>query len=122
MATVPIIHLSHEFPQLRHLASLSGILKCICRHFRHASSSLPILQQPICSIPMGTWVPECITWLYHIDKFLQSLLKQMSDESVPELPVLKSTDLLSVNAISRESHSSISSAFDAGKSCSEFAS
>ncbi|XP_039113983.1 sucrose nonfermenting 4-like protein isoform X1 [Dioscorea cayenensis subsp. rotundata] len=61
VATVPIIHSASydgSFPQLLHLASLSGILKCICRHFRHSSSSLPILQQPICTIPLGTWVPK----------------------------------------------------------------
>ncbi|GFY91931.1 sucrose nonfermenting-like protein [Actinidia rufa] len=61
VATVPIIHSSSQdgsFPQLLHLASLSGILKCICRHFRHSSSSLPILQQPICSLPLGSWVPK----------------------------------------------------------------
>ncbi|XP_022742949.1 LOW QUALITY PROTEIN: sucrose nonfermenting 4-like protein [Durio zibethinus] len=61
VATVPIIHsLSQDgsFPQLLHLATLSEILKCICRHFKHSSSSLPILQQPICSIPLGTWVPK----------------------------------------------------------------
>lgn len=58
VSTVPIIHSQDgSFPQLLHLASLSGILKCICRHFRHSSSSLPILQQPVCSIPLGTWVP-----------------------------------------------------------------
>ncbi|KAL3538120.1 hypothetical protein ACH5RR_001486 [Cinchona calisaya] len=61
VATIPIIHSSSQdglFPQLLHLASLSGILKCICRHFRHSSSSLPILQQPICSFALGTWVPK----------------------------------------------------------------
>ncbi|KAF3456191.1 hypothetical protein FNV43_RR00841 [Rhamnella rubrinervis] len=61
VATVPIIYSSSEggsFPQLLHLASLSGILKCICRYFRHSSSSLPILQLPICEIPVGTWVPK----------------------------------------------------------------
>ncbi|KAF4369690.1 hypothetical protein F8388_015777 [Cannabis sativa] len=61
VATVPIVQPSSQdgsFPQLLHLASLSGILKCICRHFRHSSSSLPILQQPICAIPVGTWVPK----------------------------------------------------------------
>ncbi|KAM0984968.1 hypothetical protein COP2_012583 [Malus domestica] len=61
VATVPIIHSSSEdgsFPQLLHLASLSGILKCVCRYFRHSSSSLPILQAPICAINVGTWVPE----------------------------------------------------------------
>ncbi|KAG6750490.1 hypothetical protein POTOM_044986 [Populus tomentosa] len=61
ISTVPILHSSaHDgsFPQLLHLASLSGILKCICRYFRHSAGSLPILQQPICSIPLGTWVPK----------------------------------------------------------------
>ncbi|KAF3795759.1 Sucrose nonfermenting 4-like protein [Nymphaea thermarum] len=60
VATVPIIHTSLPdgcFPQLLHLASLSGILKCICRHFRHSSSSLPILQQPIFTMNLGTWAP-----------------------------------------------------------------
>ncbi|KAJ6434432.1 hypothetical protein OIU84_018029 [Salix udensis] len=56
-------HLIHAGPydslkDLLHLASLSGILKCICRYFRHSAGSLPILQQPICSIPLGTWVPK----------------------------------------------------------------
>lgn len=61
ISTVPVILSSTQdgsFPQLLHLASLAGILKCICRHFRHSSSSLPILQQPVCSIPLGTWVPK----------------------------------------------------------------
>ncbi|XP_014501910.1 sucrose nonfermenting 4-like protein [Vigna radiata var. radiata] len=61
VSTVPVIHCSSEhasFPQLLHLASLSGILKCICRYFRHCSSSLPALQFPICAIPVGTWVPK----------------------------------------------------------------
>ncbi|KAK9139407.1 hypothetical protein Scep_009088 [Stephania cephalantha] len=60
VATIPIIHSSsHDgsFPQLLHVASLSGILRCICRHFKHSSSALPILHQPICSIPLGTWIP-----------------------------------------------------------------
>ncbi|KAE9458991.1 hypothetical protein C3L33_09096, partial [Rhododendron williamsianum] len=61
VGTVPVIHSSSQdasFPQLLHLASLSGILKCICRHFRHSSGSLPILQQPICSLSLGSWVPK----------------------------------------------------------------
>ncbi|GMH10440.1 hypothetical protein Nepgr_012281 [Nepenthes gracilis] len=61
VSTVPIIHSSSpdgSFQQLLHLASLCGILKCIWRHFKHSGSSLPILQQPICSIPLGTWVPK----------------------------------------------------------------
>ncbi|XP_057866435.1 sucrose nonfermenting 4-like protein isoform X1 [Cryptomeria japonica] len=61
VATVPVIYSSSEdgsSQQLLHLASLSGILKCICRHFRHASSSLPLMQQPISQVPTGTWIPE----------------------------------------------------------------
>ncbi|KAJ0079669.1 hypothetical protein Patl1_22604 [Pistacia atlantica] len=61
VATVPIINSTSpdgSFPQLLHIASLSGILKCICRHFKHSSGSLPILQQPISSIRLGTWVPQ----------------------------------------------------------------
>ncbi|XP_072996780.1 sucrose nonfermenting 4-like protein isoform X1 [Typha latifolia] len=61
VSTVPVIHSSSEdgsLPQLLHLASLSGILKCICRYFRHSSSALPVLQQPVYTIPLGTWVPR----------------------------------------------------------------
>ncbi|KAE9593685.1 hypothetical protein Lal_00036540 [Lupinus albus] len=61
VSTVPIIHYASEdgsFPHLLHLASLSGILKCICRHFKYSPGSLPILQVPIGSIPLGTWVPK----------------------------------------------------------------
>lgn len=59
VSTVPIISLEDgSFPQLLHLASLSGILKCICRRFEHSAGSLPILQLPIASIPLGTWVPN----------------------------------------------------------------
>ncbi|XP_021898792.1 sucrose nonfermenting 4-like protein [Carica papaya] len=61
VSTVPILHSSSQdgsFPQLLHLASLSGMLKCICRYFRYSSSSLPVLQQPIYSIPLGTWLPR----------------------------------------------------------------
>ncbi|KAL6571573.1 AMP-activated serine/threonine-protein kinase regulatory subunit [Orobanche hederae] len=61
VATVPILHSSSpdaSNPHLLHLASLSGILKCICRFFKHSPSSLPILQFPICSIPLGSWVPK----------------------------------------------------------------
>ncbi|XP_063937641.1 sucrose nonfermenting 4-like protein isoform X1 [Daucus carota subsp. sativus] len=61
VATVPIIHSSSEeglYPQLLYLASLSEILKCLCRYFRNSSGLLPILQLPICAIPLGTWVPK----------------------------------------------------------------
>ncbi|KAH9755107.1 Sucrose nonfermenting 4-like protein [Citrus sinensis] len=61
VATVPIIHSTGpagSCQEILYLASLSDILKCICRHFKHSSSSLPILQQPVSSIQLGTWVPR----------------------------------------------------------------
>ncbi|XP_047311609.1 sucrose nonfermenting 4-like protein isoform X2 [Impatiens glandulifera] len=61
VSTVPIIHSSSgdgTAHQLLHLSSLSGILKCICRYFRHCSDILPLLQLPIGTIPLGTWVPK----------------------------------------------------------------
>ncbi|KAL0323482.1 UNVERIFIED_CONTAM: Sucrose nonfermenting 4-like protein [Sesamum angustifolium] len=61
VAIVPIIHspsADASNPHLLHLASLSGILKCICRFFKHSPSSLPVLQFPIGAIPLGTWVPK----------------------------------------------------------------
>lgn len=61
VATVPVIYSSTQdgsCPQLLHLASLSEILKCICRHFRHAAGSMLLLQQPICALRIGTWIPD----------------------------------------------------------------
>ncbi|XP_076943979.1 sucrose nonfermenting 4-like protein [Bidens hawaiensis] len=61
IATVPVTHSTSDdgsYPQLLYLASLSEVLKLVCRYFRHSASSLPILQLPICSLPLGTWVPK----------------------------------------------------------------
>ncbi|CAI9284786.1 unnamed protein product [Lactuca saligna] len=61
VATVPVTHSFSDdgsYPQLLYLASLSEILKLVCRYFRHSTSSLPILQLPICTLPLGTWVPK----------------------------------------------------------------
>ncbi|KAF5955821.1 hypothetical protein HYC85_008677 [Camellia sinensis] len=64
VATVPVIHSSScnaSIPQLLHIASLSGILKCKFPeqelvYFKHSFGTLPMLQLPICAIPLGTWV------------------------------------------------------------------
>lgn len=61
VATVPVTHSTSDdgsYPQLLYLASLSEVLKLVCRYFRHSASSLPILQMPICSLPLGTWMPK----------------------------------------------------------------
>ncbi|KAJ0976232.1 hypothetical protein J5N97_018197 [Dioscorea zingiberensis] len=105
VATVPIIHSTSydgSFPQLLHLASLSGILKCICRHFRHSSSSLPILQQLICTIPLGTWVPKIAESngrplaMLQPDASLSSALALLVqvDSRVSSLPIVDDNDSL----------------------------
>ncbi|KAF9607393.1 hypothetical protein IFM89_034626 [Coptis chinensis] len=103
VATVPIIHSSSQdgsFPQLLHLASLSGILKCICRNFRHSSSSLPVLQQPICSIPLGTWVPKIgesngrPLAMLRPNASLSSALSLLLQAQVSSIPIVDDNDSL----------------------------
>ena len=37
---------------------MSGMLACLLRHFRASLASLPLLSQPIGSLPLGTWAPD----------------------------------------------------------------
>ena len=46
-------------PQLLHLCTLSGVLACLMRHFRGVPNALPLLSQPLGSLPIGTWVDSC---------------------------------------------------------------
>lgn len=58
VAQLPVLHYpphSH-IPELLHLACLSGILRCLCRHFRHVPSSVPLFSQPIGTLRIGNWV------------------------------------------------------------------
>ncbi len=41
-----------------HLATLSAVLACLMRHFRASLASLPLLAQPLGSLPLGTWSPD----------------------------------------------------------------
>ncbi|KRH33916.1 hypothetical protein GLYMA_10G153700v4 [Glycine max] len=98
LATVPIIHSSEDdsFPQLLHLVSLSEILKCIYRHFEHSSHCLPILQLPIDSIPVGTWVSKVGPNASLGDAL--SLLIQDEPE-VSSIPIVDNNDsLLDINS------------------------
>ncbi|ESW26243.1 hypothetical protein PHAVU_003G103000 [Phaseolus vulgaris] len=103
ISTVPIIHSSSEdgsFPQLLHLASLSGILKCICRYFRNCTSSLAILQLPICAIPVGTWVPKigesnCQPLaMLRPNASLTSALNLLVQAQVSSIPIVDDSDSL----------------------------
>ncbi|XP_042517570.1 sucrose nonfermenting 4-like protein isoform X2 [Macadamia integrifolia] len=99
LSTIPITHRG-SYPELLHLASLSGILKCICRHFRHSSTSLPILQQPICSIPLGTWVPRVGELngrplaMLRPNASLNSALSLLVQAEVSSIPIVDENDSL----------------------------
>jgi hypothetical protein len=41
-----------------HIATLSGVLTCLMRHFRASLASLPLLAQPLGTLPLGTWAPD----------------------------------------------------------------
>lgn len=41
-----------------HIATLSGVLNCLMRHFRASLASLPLLAQPLGQLPVGTWAPD----------------------------------------------------------------
>jgi hypothetical protein len=45
-----------QIPNLLHVATISGVLACLLRHFRASLSSLPLLSHPIGSLPLGSWL------------------------------------------------------------------
>ncbi len=47
-----------EAATLLHIATISGALACLMRHFRASLASLPLLAQPISALPVGTWSPD----------------------------------------------------------------
>jgi hypothetical protein len=47
-----------DVPTVLHIATLSGVLACLMRHFRASLASLPLLQQPLASMPIGSWSPD----------------------------------------------------------------
>lgn len=103
VATIPVVHSSSQdgsFPQLLHLASLSGILKCVCRHFKHSASSLPVLHHPISSIRLGTWVPQIGESngrpfaMLRPNASLGSALSMLVQAEVSSIPVVDDNDSL----------------------------
>ncbi|XP_027122763.1 sucrose nonfermenting 4-like protein isoform X2 [Coffea arabica] len=60
ISAVPILSSSEDgsCPNLLFIACLSGILKHICRHLRRHLEFLPLLQQPVGNLPLGTWARE----------------------------------------------------------------
>ncbi|KAJ3669272.1 hypothetical protein LUZ60_011222 [Juncus effusus] len=103
VSTVPVVHSSSDdgsFPQLLHLASLSGILKCICRYFRHSASALPVLQLPISSVPLGSWIPSIgdsngrPLAMLRPNASLSSALSLLIQAQVSSIPIVDENDAL----------------------------
>ncbi|KAJ7286733.1 hypothetical protein O6H91_09G104700 [Diphasiastrum complanatum] len=98
VATVPVLHTSLQdgsVVQVLLLASLSDILKCTWRHFRHIPSSLPLLLQPIGALRLGTWAPEVSGEIggrplvkLHADAYLSTALELLLQVGVSALPVV----------------------------------
>ncbi|XP_027189276.2 sucrose nonfermenting 4-like protein isoform X1 [Cicer arietinum] len=101
---VPAVPIAHpedgSDPQLLHLTSLSEILKRICRYFKNSSSSLPILQLPIDSIPLGTWAPKVGEYnklslaMLRPNASVSTALSLMIQAEVSSIPIVNDNDSL----------------------------
>ncbi|KAI3852638.1 hypothetical protein MKW92_018911 [Papaver armeniacum] len=96
ISTVPIIHKLEDgsMPQLLHLACLPGILKHICRHFRHSPGTLRLLQQPVGRLCLGSSMQKVgvstssrLTMLRPNDP-LSSALTLLVEDQVSSIPIV----------------------------------
>ncbi|KAL8117487.1 sucrose nonfermenting 4-like protein isoform X2 [Apium graveolens] len=57
ISAVPILDATEDgsCPKLLHVACLAGILKHVCTHLGNRLEYLPLLQQPVGSLRLGTW-------------------------------------------------------------------
>ncbi|KAJ4961389.1 hypothetical protein NE237_021299 [Protea cynaroides] len=102
ISTVPIIHSSQDglCQQLLHLACLPGILKYICRHFRHSPGALPLLQNPVGRLPLGTWAPDIrLTNAYQLTMLqpnvpLSSALDLLTEAQISSIPIVDANGCL----------------------------
>ncbi|XP_042498864.1 sucrose nonfermenting 4-like protein [Macadamia integrifolia] len=102
ISTVPIIHSSQHglCQQLLHLACLPGILKYICRHFRHSPGMLPLLQNPVGRLRLGTWAPDIgIVNAYQLTTLqpnapLSSVLDLLIEADISSIPIVDANGCL----------------------------
>ncbi|KAI7730182.1 hypothetical protein M8C21_022735 [Ambrosia artemisiifolia] len=112
ISSVPVIYVAQDttFPQLLHVACLSGLLKHVTRHFEHRIGYLPLLQQPIGSLPIGSWIRdiggarELLTLLSH--ELLSDALRLLLDEHISSVPIVDTKGTL-VNIFSRSDITSL---------------
>lgn len=95
VTTVPVLHFPAQdqqtLPQLLHLATLSSVLKCLCRHFQHSFGSLPLFNQPIGSLRLGTWRgdnPEGHFAVLRLNYSLSTALALFNQARVSSLPII----------------------------------
>eukprot|EP00250_Pteridium_aquilinum_P013138 c21154_g1_i1 orf=691-1800(+) len=94
VTTVPVLQFTaeeREMPQILHLATLSDILNCLCRHFRHSIGTLPLLNQPIGSLPLGTWqgdTLDCHLVVLSAKMSLSTALKLLDQGGVSSIPIV----------------------------------
>lgn len=93
VTAVPVLHFpmeEREMPQILHLATLSGILNCLCRHFRHSLGALPLLNLPIGSLPLGTWrgdTSDCRLIVLTANTPLSTAFRLL-DQGVSSIPIV----------------------------------
>lgn len=95
VGAVPVLHFSsneHTSPQLLHLATLSGILKCLLRHLQHATGSIPLLNQPLDSLRVGTWqkgdAPDRHLAVLKVNAPLSAALALLIQARVSAIPIV----------------------------------
>ncbi|XP_047265925.1 sucrose nonfermenting 4-like protein isoform X2 [Capsicum annuum] len=115
ISAVPLLHSPEDgsSPQLLHTACLAGILKHICRHFRHSLEYLPILQQPVGNLPFGTFTGEVagrpssrVLLTLHSRDLLSSALKLLIEGGISSIPIVDDNGAL-INVYSRSDITSL---------------
>ncbi|CAH1428568.1 unnamed protein product [Lactuca virosa] len=105
ISSVPVLNMAQDTacPQLLHVACLGGVLKHIQRHFEHRIGYLPLLQQPIGCLPVGSWTRdiggrELLTLL--ATQLVSYAFRILLDEHISSVPVVDNKGAL-VNIFSR---------------------
>ncbi|KAI3686330.1 hypothetical protein L1987_80004 [Smallanthus sonchifolius] len=112
ISTVPVLYVAQDTtcPQLLHVACLGGLLKHIHRHFEHRIGYLPLFQQPIGSLPVGSWIRgiggarDLLTLPTH--ELLSDAFRLLLDEHISSVPIVDSKGGL-VNIFSRSDITSL---------------
>ncbi|XP_060205346.1 sucrose nonfermenting 4-like protein isoform X1 [Lycium barbarum] len=115
ISAVPVLHSAEDgsCSQLLHTACLAGILNHTCRHFRHSLDYLPLLQQPVGNLPLGTWAREVggrassrVLLTLHSRDLLGSALKLLIEGEISSIPIIDDNGAL-INVYSRSDITSL---------------